>query len=146
MRVHALSEEVLAGAREAAGRDEYHELVAESAGAPLRCCLRKAREGEPLVLFRYTPGAGRGPYEELGPVFIHAEPCDGQAGGFPAELGRSPRVLRAYTAGGRIHGGVVAQPGALEQGVEDLLAEPEVVEVQVRSLSHGCFLFAVTDG
>ncbi|WP_229794901.1 DUF1203 domain-containing protein [Saccharothrix coeruleofusca] len=144
MRIHALPEDVVTRAREAAGRDEHHERVAEAAGSPLRCCLRKAREGEPLVLFRYSPTAGRGPYEEVGPVFVHAEPCGGPDGGLPVELGRAPRVLRAYTAHGRIHDGVLAQPETLERDLADLLAHPEVVEVQVRSLSHGCFLFAVT--
>lgn len=138
--------DVLDRARARAGADEHHELHAEAPDAPLRCCLRRAGAGEPLVLFRYTPAAGRGPYEEVGPVFAHAEPCGGPESTteLPAALIRSPRLLRAYTADGRIHDGGVAEPDRVRDRVADLLDEAGVVEVQVRSASHGCFLFAVT--
>jgi uncharacterized protein DUF1203 len=36
-------------------------------GSPLRCCL----------LIAYTPPGTGGAYAERGPVFIHADPCDG---------------------------------------------------------------------
>ncbi|MFD1152483.1 DUF1203 domain-containing protein [Saccharothrix hoggarensis] len=146
MRIHALPDDVLDRARELAGTDAHHEWHAESPGAPLRCCLRKAGPGEPVILFRYAPGAGVGPYEELGPVFAHAEPCDGPASTaeFPHAFRNAPRTLRAYTADGRIHDGGVAQPDALAQRLDALLDDPLVAEVQVRSASHGCFLFAVT--
>ncbi|MEU4740318.1 DUF1203 domain-containing protein [Actinosynnema sp. NPDC023658] len=146
MRIHALPDDVLDRARELAGTDGHHELHAGSPGAPLRCCLRKARPGEALILFRHTPSAGVGPYEELGPVFAHAEPCDGPAGTaeFPEELSHSPRTLRAYTADGRIHDGEVVPPEGLTDRVTALLDDPDVAEVEVRSASHGCFLFAIT--
>ncbi|MFD0199787.1 MULTISPECIES: DUF1203 domain-containing protein [Saccharothrix] len=146
MRIHALPDDVLARARELAGTDEHHELHDESPGAPLRCCLRKAGPGEPVILFRHTPTAGTGPYEELGPVFAHAEPCDGPAttAEFPEAFRHAPRILRAYTADGRIHGGEIATPDTLTDRVDALLDDPDVAEVQVRSVSHGCFLFAIT--
>ncbi|MFD7652748.1 DUF1203 domain-containing protein [Actinosynnema sp. NPDC059797] len=146
MRIHALPADVLDRARARAGADEHHELHPESPGVPLRCCLRRAGAGEPVVLFRYSPTAGRGPYEEVGPVFAHAEPCGGPetTAVLPEAFRHAQRLLRAYTADGRIHDGVVAAPERLEDGVRGLLDDPEVVEVQVRSASHGCFLFAVT--
>ncbi|QFZ16342.1 DUF1203 domain-containing protein [Saccharothrix syringae] len=146
MKIHAIPTDVLTRARELAGTDEHHELHAEAPDTPLRCCLRRAGAGEPLVLFRYAPSAGRGPYEEVGPVFAHAEPCAGPAGTdeLPAALCGNQRLLRAYTADGRIHDGGVVAPGALADGVAGWLDDPRVAEVQVRSASHGCFLFAVT--
>ncbi|WP_433267573.1 DUF1203 domain-containing protein [Actinosynnema sp. CS-041913] len=146
MRIHALPADVLERARKLAGTDEFHELRDESPGAPLRCCLRKAGVGEPLVLFRHTPHAGRGPYAELGPVFIHMLPCDGpdELHELPEALRHNHRALRAYDADGRIHGGGIAQPDELTERIEGMLNDPDVVEVQVRSVSHGCFLFAVT--
>jgi hypothetical protein len=146
MRIHALPAEVLDRARKQAGTDEHHESHAESAGAPLRCCLRKAEAGEPLILFRYTPTAGVGPYEEVGPVFAHAEPCEGpeSTAEFPEAFRHAARTLRAYTAEGRIHGGEIARPETLDDRLTALLDNPEVAEIQVRSVSHGCFLFAVT--
>ena len=46
-------------------------------GSPLRCCLRETVPGERVLLIAYTPPGTRGAYAERGPVFIHAEPCDG---------------------------------------------------------------------
>lgn len=144
MRIHALPADVVDHARETT--DEHHEHRAEAPGMPLRCCLTRAAEGVPVVLFGYSPTAGRGPYEEVGPVFVHAEACGGpeRTDVLPDALRVSPRVLRAYDAEGRIRSGELAAPDELDVAVEKLLADDETVEVQVRSLSHGCFLFAVT--
>src|SRR6185503_10303206 len=59
--------------------------VDDEGGSPLRCCLRRARPGERVSLVSYAPlrrwaanaGAEPGPYDEQGPVFIHAEACAG---------------------------------------------------------------------
>jgi hypothetical protein len=146
MRIHAIPVDVVDRARKTI--DEHHVHLAQEPGSPLRCCLRRSGEGEPVVLFRYSPTAGRGVYEEVGPVFVHAEPCEGleRTDVLPEALSKAPRVLRAYDGAGRIHGGELAAPEELESAVSKLLADPVVVEVQVRSLSHGCFLFAVTPG
>ncbi|GAA3892123.1 DUF1203 domain-containing protein [Saccharothrix violaceirubra] len=148
MRIHALPEAVVERARASAGVDEFHELRDEAVGAPLRCCLRRAGEGEAVVLFRYSPTAGTGPYAELGPVFVHAEPCGGldRDDVFPEAFRHSPRVFRAYGPEGRIEGGRVVEVGSLDAELARMLDDPAVVEVQVRSASHGCFLFAVTPG
>jgi uncharacterized protein DUF1203 len=144
MRIHPLPTDVVDHAR--ATTDPHHEHRPEALGVPLRCCLTRAGEGEPVVLFSYSPTAGRGPYEEVGPVFVHAEACGGpeRTDVLPEALRLSPRVLRAYDAAGRIRSGELAAPEDLDTAVEKLLTDEQVVEVQVRSLSHGCFLFAVT--
>src|SRR5262245_9333979 len=89
-------------------------LTDEEGGSPLRCCLTKAEPGERIALLSYAPlrrwaaetGADPGPYDEQGPIFVHAEPCSGtQASGWPAAHAGSQRVLRAYNADGRILGG-----------------------------------------
>ncbi len=144
MRIHAIPADVVDHARKTT--DEHHEHRAEAAGSPLRCCLTRAGDDEPVVLFRYSPTAGRGPYEETGPVFVHAEACGGpeRTDVLPDALRQAPRVLRAYDAAGRIHAGELASPDELDTAVGNLLADERVAEVQVRSLSHGCFLFAIT--
>ena len=144
MRIHAIPADVVDRARKTV--DEHHQHLAEVPGSPLRCCLGRSGEGEPVVLFRYSPTAGRGVYEEVGPVFVHAEACDGPARTdvLPEALSKAARVVRAYDGDGRIHTGELAASGELESVVSTLLADPVVVEVQVRSVSHGCFLFAVT--
>ncbi|WP_143116013.1 DUF1203 domain-containing protein [Lentzea xinjiangensis] len=129
----------------AALSDPGREHRATEPGVPLRCCLRKSLPGEPVWLFRYSPAHGKGPYSEVGPIFTHVE-CTGAPSHdrLPAALLNSPRVLRSYNAAGQIHDGEVVQPGSFDRAVDDLLTDPSIESLQVRSLSHGCFLFAVT--
>ena len=89
-------------------------MTDEDGGSPLRCCLRLSRAGERVALVSYAPlcrwaretGADPGPYDEVGPVFIHPAPCAGpDAAGYPPALTGRPRVFRAYSASGRILAG-----------------------------------------
>jgi hypothetical protein len=139
--------------RDDAGRPP--RLVVDSdGGSPLRCCLRPSVAGERLALASYAPlrrwaaetGADPGPYEEIGPVFIHAAPCDGpEPERFPVELFASPRVVRAYDAAGTIVGGRVVEAGDAPTAAVDaaFAAWPGVALVHVRALEFGCFLFEV---
>src|SRR4051794_16221956 len=129
------------------------EVVDADGGSPLRCCLRLSRPGERLLLASYAPlrrwaaatGADPGAYDELGPVFLHAEPCDGADGdSWPEELRGQPRVLRGYGADGRIvDGRVVDEDEAPEPKLADLLADERVAFVHARALVFGCFTFAI---
>lgn len=129
-------------------------------GSPLRCCLRPARPGELTALVSYAPlrrwarqtGADPGPYDEAGPVFVHApgEPCAGPAGtGYPGWAARGNRVLRAYDASGCIIGGRLVpadpdgSPASAEQALAELLGDPEVALVHARAVEFGCFTFEV---
>lgn len=135
-----------------AGEDGFgNPLVAHEAtgaGEPLRCCLRFARAGEPIALISFAPLAGPSPWREVGPVYVHAEPCEGYVdGSVPSELRRGPAVLRAYRADGSMsydHHTLVAEGQDLEPELERLLAEPEVTTVHVRTVLPQCFLYAVT--
>lgn len=133
-----------------AGRPPVLSAPAEG-GAPLRCCLTRARPGERIALASYAPlrrwaadtGAEPGPYDEQGPVFLHADPCDGPAGGWPDALHTGARVLRAYDRRGHILRGVPVGPAEAEAAAEALLADPEVAVVHVRGLEFGCFMHEV---
>jgi hypothetical protein len=132
----------------AAGRDEAGNLltVTESAGSPLRCCLRRARPGERLLLIAYTPPGTAGAYAERGPVFIHADHCDGYLTphDYPPELAHRPQVVRAYDRHGAIADGVLAADGQQAAAViADLLGRPEVDLVHLRNVGHGCYNVAV---
>jgi len=128
-------------------------LVEEEGGSPLRCCLRPSRAGEQVALLSYAPlrrwaasrGLDPGPYDETGPVFVHAAPCSGYTDqGWPAGLRDSPRMLRAYSDQGRILRGVqVPAYGAFEKELDELLADPEVAVVHARAVEFGCFTFEV---
>ena len=129
-------------------------LVDDEGGSPLRCCLRPSSPGERVALLSYAPlrrwaaaaGADPGPYDEVGPVFVHATPCPGYDGdGWPAGLRDGARVLRAYSADGRILRGVqVPAHGPFEKESEELLADPAVAVVHARAVEFGCFTFALT--
>jgi hypothetical protein len=131
-------------------------VVDAAGGSPLRCCLRVARPGERLVLASYAPlrrwaagtGANPGAYDELGPVFLHAEPCDGASDeGWPSELRGTPRVLRGYDADGRIvDARVLSESDAPEPVIDELLADDRVAFLHARALTFGCFTFAIERG
>ncbi|WP_150254669.1 DUF1203 domain-containing protein [Nocardiopsis deserti] len=127
-------------------------------GSPLRCCLRPSEPGERIVLVSYAPlrrwaertGADPGPYDECGPVFVHAGECGGpsHATGYPVALHGPRRVLRAYDSRGRILGGrLVELPHARAAEVDGILGEvlsdPEVALVHVRAVEFGCFMVEV---
>jgi hypothetical protein len=134
-----------------AGRAPEH-LTDREGGSPVRCCLRASQPGEPLALVSYAPlrrwAASRrgdpGAYDETGPVFVHPEPCEGWDGaGYPPALRDAPRMLRAYSASGRILRGVqVPAYGVFEKELEQLLADSAVAVVHGRAVEFGCFTFA----
>ncbi|MFJ2028529.1 DUF1203 domain-containing protein [Streptosporangium sp. NPDC087985] len=139
-----------------AGRPPRPYLDREG-GSPMRCCLGRARPGEEIALVAYAPlrdwaartGADPGPYEEVGPVYIHAEPCSGPGPGYPVALGGPSRVFRAYTDQGDIHSGrlltdgLSTDPGSALAVLDGLFGDPEVALVHARAVEFGCFLYEV---
>jgi hypothetical protein len=121
-------------------------LVRESGGTPLRCCLREADAGERVVLIAYRPAAVGGPYAEVGPVFVHAERCDGYAetGRYPQGFRHRQQLLRAYDARGRQVENVIADGVRAEFAITDLLRRPDVAFVHSRNVLAGCYMFAIT--
>lgn len=123
--------------------------IDEGGGSPLRCCLRETRPGERVLLAAYTPPGGTGAYAERGPVFIHADPCDGYRtpDRYPPELSRRQQVVRAYNQRGRIAGGVLVNDGAhAVKAIRNFLANPDVTLVQLRNVGFGCYNYAVRRG
>jgi hypothetical protein len=118
-------------------------------GQPLRCCLRYSEPGESIALVAYQPlhrwaaetGADPGPYDERGPVFVHAGECPGVSGTVPYARPRR-RVFRAYAADGHIIGGRLAEPHEAQSDVlAELFWDSAVALVHVRALEFGCFLY-----
>lgn len=136
-----------------AGRDEAGNRLTSQAdtegGNPLRCCLRETRPGEQVLFIAYTPPGTVGAYAERGPVFIHAEPCDGYATSdrYPPELSHRQQVVRAYGQDGRIADGMLAADGVHALAViQEMLARPDVALVHLRNVGYGCYNFAVRTG
>ena len=120
-------------------------------GAPLRCCLRHSEPGERIALVSYAPlrrwaaetGAAPGAYDEQGPVFVHAEECDGPEGQ-ELTFTNAHRVLRRYSADGHILGGRLVEDAAdFETAFKEAFDDPAVALVHVRAVEYGCFLYEV---
>jgi len=134
----------------AAGRDEAGNPVSarvdREGGSPLRCCLRETRPGDRVLLIAYTPPGAAGAYVERGPVFIHADRCDGYTDvhEYPPGLSHRRQVVRAYDNEGRIAGGILAKGlEQLEEAVRVLLERPGVELVQLRNVEYGCYNFTI---
>lgn len=151
LTIHAIDPERLDRVR-AAGTDGYDNLflpfAATGEGEPLRCCLRCAKAGEDIALISYAPFEHASVWKEVGPVYVHAEPCEGYdaTAGLPAELRRGPRLLRTYRADDTMdyeHNTLVGDED-LETTLGQLVALPDVATVHVRTVLPQCFLYAVT--
>ena len=130
----------------AAGVDEAGNRLSPQAdpegGSPLRCCLRETRPGEQVLLIAYTPPGTAGAYAERGPVFIHADPCEGYTtpDRYPPGLSHRQQVVRAYDQDGQIADGILAGDGEQALAViQQLLARPDVALVQLRNVGYGCY-------
>jgi hypothetical protein len=134
------------------------QAFTDEGGAPMRCCLRRSTPGESIMLVSYAPlrrwaaeiGAEPGAYDEIGPVFIHAEPCGGpEETGFPSAVMSAERVFRAYDKRGHIIGGLRVNPSpnhaepVAEAALDDLFADPSTQVVHVRAVAFGCFQLEV---
>lgn len=134
-------------------------FTAREGGSPLRCCLGAVREGERVALVAYAPlrrwaagaGADPGAYDEVGPVFIHADPCAGPSlaeGRYPFARPGVRRVVRRYDAQGRILGGQLLvlsddHQQTVDRALAEAFAEPATALAHLRAVEYGCFLFEV---
>ncbi|MEU4873472.1 DUF1203 domain-containing protein [Streptomyces sp. NPDC021608] len=127
-------------------------MTDEEGGAPLRCALapqRARRVRRPRLLRAPAAPGGRGagvdpgPYDEPGPVFLHARACPGPAGdALPFTDGH--RALRRSSHDGRILGGrLVGDPDGFGAAFAEAFADPRVALVHVRAVEYGCFLYEV---
>jgi hypothetical protein len=126
------------------------QFVADDDGAPLRCCLTVSRPGERLLLIGHAPLAAPRAWQEVGPVFVHAQPCPGPVGGqTPPWFDESPRVLRAYDASGRMlydHNRLVGAGEGVDAALRAIFAAQEVAEVHVRNVIAQCFVARAVRG
>lgn len=121
-------------------------LVAEG-GEPCRDVLRRARPGEELILASFSPFWEPGPFRELGPVYVLAEPSDEAVprdrlplpAGEPTDYLGERFVLRAYGPDQSIVGGAIVEAGTAVEQVEELLRSSDVAFVDVRFPVFGCF-------
>ena len=145
-RIVPLPTEVAAAARRglASGAPDYALLTADSpSGYPCRHCLQWAQPGEQLILFPFA-AVDSGPYQERGPIFVHAEPCTryAETERYPEEV-RNGRVIRAYDARDFMIDARVLNGEGPEHVIEELLANPDAAFLHVRSATRGCYTMGV---
>lgn len=111
-------------------------------GEPCRHCMKPMTAGEEMLILAHRPFPGPQPYAELGPIFLHAGPCE-RGGGMdlPAFL-RSPQyIVRGYDADDRIvYGtGAVVQTDAISGRAEEVLGDKRIAYCHVRSATNNCY-------
>lgn len=116
--------------------------VSDGGGYPCRHCLRMIPEGAGVLVLAHRPFPAPQPYAELGPIFLCADACEAGGGeGLPDILTSPDYIVRGYGANDRIiygTGGVVPTPG-IPARAEELLADPGVAYVHVRSARNNCY-------
>lgn len=129
------------GAPDANGQTpERH--VSDGGGNPCRHCLRMIPKGAGMLVLAHRPFPAPQPYAEVGPIFLCAETCAPGAGRVLPEMLSSPDyILRGYGADERIvYGtGAVTPTARIAARAADLLADPRVAYVHVRSARNNCF-------
>lgn len=135
-------------APDANGQPPEHHL-AEGAGNPCRHCLGLIPAGAPMLVLAYRPFPAPQPYAEVGPIFLCAQDCEAGGGaGLPAMLTSPDYIVRGYGADDRIlygTGGVVPTAGIPVRAAE-LLADPGVAYVHVRSARNNCYQCRIERG
>ena len=132
-----------AGGLDAHGlKPEQH--LSDGTGIPCRHCLSQVAAGEPYLILAYCPFPQLQPYAEVGPIFLHATPCEAydDCATLPAIYrGGEPRILRGYNRNGRIiYGtGKIVPPQEIAAYAAELLDDPDVAYVHVRSSTNNCF-------
>ena len=118
----------------------------DEGGTPLRCCLREAAVGEQVALIAYRPALVGGPYAEVGPVFVHAERCEGyrETDNYPAEFRHRQLLLRAYDAQGHQVDNRIVEGEDAEEAIAEVFDRPEVAYLNARNVMAGCFMFEIS--
>lgn len=78
--------------------------ISDGTGVPCRHCLGHVAAGEPYLILAYCPFGALQPYAEVGPIFLHAEPCRAYDDAAIPAIYREgePRIVRGYDRGERI--------------------------------------------
>jgi hypothetical protein len=145
-RIVALPTEVADAARKAAAdnRPDHRIVVVDEPNtAPCRHCLRWANVGERVILFPYQAIEPGHPYSESGPIFVHADRCQPYQQPMYPESFREGRVFRGYNKSHDLIDAEIGNGDPPEAVIEKLFENPDIACVHARSVTRGCYTFAV---
>lgn len=129
------------GAGDANGQRALSEVVT-GPGSPCRHCLQPIAEGQRKLVLSHRPFPGPQPYAEAGPIFLHEADCPHyESDRLPDWFVRlTPAIVRGYDTRDwiRYETGRVVQGEDLAAACEEILANPEVAYVHIRS-KFNCF-------
>ena len=126
------------------GFPTHTELATDQ--APCRHCLQLTKPGEDhRILFTYDCFDGVEALPLPGPVYIHASACEryDENAGFPADIRSRKITFNAYGEGRRLVKQQYVEDGNVEDAVQQLLADPAVRYLHVRSTPAGCYTFRI---
>lgn len=123
--------------------------IAQGVANPCRHCLGLIAEGADKLVLAYRPFDSIHPYAEIGPIFLHAQPCK------PYESDRLPQwfnylepaLVRGYGTDHwiRYDTGHVVQGKDIAATCEAILSDLTIAYVHVRS-KYNCFQCRVDRG
>ena len=121
-------------------------VVDEVGGSPCRHCLRRTTPGERVLLYSYRPFGHASPYQEVGPIFVHADACEryDETAGVPSEFDDRTIIMRAYDAKDDIYDSQrYVHAGDAQAAASAMFADPAVAYIHVRSYTRGCYSFRI---
>jgi len=118
--------------------------ISPGGAMPCRHCLTDIPKGEAYLILAHRPFPEAQPYAEIGPIFLHAQPCLRHPDWpkTPAMfLGRERLLIKGYGADHRIvYGtGAVVPTGDVDQAAAAILEREDVAYVHGRSATNNCY-------
>ncbi|AWD22630.1 DUF1203 domain-containing protein [Fuscovulum blasticum] len=130
-----------AGGPDANGQTPERHL-SDGKGVPCRHCLQQVPAGRAYLILAHRPFPAPQPYAEIGPIFLCADACAAGGGAeLPEILSAPDYIVRGYGTDDRIvYGtGAVIPRDAIAATAQELLADPAIAYVHVRSARNNCF-------
>ena len=132
-----------------AGGPDAHGNTPERATSPggaypCRHCLHYIPKGREMLILAHRPFDNMQPYAESGPIFLCADACEPWEGpGLPpvvTEAGED-RLIKGYSPDDRIVYGLgkVTPIPEISARIEEVLSDPRVAYVHLRSSTNNCF-------
>ena len=125
--------------------------ISDGDGNPCRHCLEEIPAGEKMLILAYRPFPELQPYAECGPIFLCGKPCQRHVESeiLPSMFRNWEKILiRGYSGSNRIKYGTgkVVNMSNVEEAAREMLHDPEVVYVHMRSASNNCYQCRIERG
>jgi hypothetical protein len=140
-----LAQQLRAMRRTDDGLTPRRQIVEPDGAAPCRHCLKEASPGDAVILTSLSPFSNHGPYNERGPIFIHADACPRHetSSAIPDVVARRFVVIRAYSAAEDIIDADLTEGRDAFRLIERLLANKDAAFLHIRTARFGCYLCRV---